>query len=429
MKHRREPRPRTATTAPSAGASSGGDLRLHRGLGTARRLPPRLQHHRHLRRPARRQRLSHARSARSNRSRIRDLPAGRQQRPEHLRRRLVDGQPGDGARADVRRLRREPRLGRRRPQRQARHRDLPRRHALALEGLPDSRSRPSAGSRRSPSWSILIPGEDWETRRRRLQVHRRPGRQRQGRSLLQRHPEQPHSQDRPRWQGDASSPRTPGRANGLSSAPTASSTPAQTAGSRSSPTTQTAKATVIADEHSSNDLASPHDGDIYVTDPGAQAESGSSPRRARSTSSTRHRPAQRHLLSPDQTLLYVADTAGQFVYSFQIQPDGSLAHKQQYFHLHLADGATQSGADGMTVDTDGRLYVTTELGLQVCDQAGRVNGIIPKPQKAWLRTSFSAGRTSTRSTPRAATRFTSGRPKPKACCRSRHPFWPPAPRL
>jgi sugar lactone lactonase YvrE len=24
------------------------------------------------------------------------------------------------------------------------------------------------------------------------------------------------------------------------------------------------------------------------------------------------------------------------------------------------------------------------LGLQICDQAGRVNAIIPKPQKAWL---------------------------------------------
>ena len=44
----------------------------------------------------------------------------------------------------------------------------------------------------------------------------------------------------------------------------------------------------------------------------------------------------------------------------------------------------QSGADGMAVDADGRLYVTTEMGVQFCDQAGRVNGILDKPQKAWL---------------------------------------------
>ena len=31
------------------------------------------------------------------------------------------------------------------------------------------------------------------------------------------------------------------------------------------------------------------------------------------------------------------------------------------------------------VDRDGRLYVATRMGLQVCDQAGRVNCIIPTP--------------------------------------------------
>jgi gluconolactonase len=88
--------------------------------------------------------------------------------------------------------------------------------------------------------------------------------------------------------------------------------------------------------------------------------------------------------SPDQTLLYVSDTRGWFVYSFQIQTDGSLRYRQPFFHLHVPDGATESGADGMTVDSEGRLYVTTSLGIQVCDQPGRVNAIIPKPQRAWL---------------------------------------------
>ncbi len=90
------------------------------------------------------------------------------------------------------------------------------------------------------------------------------------------------------------------------------------------------------------------------------------------------------ITSPDQSLLYVADTRGRFVYSFQIQPDGTLAHKQRFFYLHVPDTANDSGADGMTVDTLGRLYVTTRLGVQVCDQAGRVQGIIAKPQNGWL---------------------------------------------
>ena len=33
----------------------------------------------------------------------------------------------------------------------------------------------------------------------------------------------------------------------------------------------------------------------------------------------------------------------------------------------------------MRVDTAGRLYVATRMGIQFCDQAGRVNGIIPTP--------------------------------------------------
>jgi sugar lactone lactonase YvrE len=46
----------------------------------------------------------------------------------------------------------------------------------------------------------------------------------------------------------------------------------------------------------------------------------------------------------------------------------------------------------MTVDTDGRLYVATRLGLQFFDQAGRVNAIISKPQDAWLANACFGGK-------------------------------------
>jgi sugar lactone lactonase YvrE len=35
------------------------------------------------------------------------------------------------------------------------------------------------------------------------------------------------------------------------------------------------------------------------------------------------------------------------------------------------------------VDTNGWLYVATALGIQVCDQAGRVNFIIPTPEQPY----------------------------------------------
>lgn len=90
------------------------------------------------------------------------------------------------------------------------------------------------------------------------------------------------------------------------------------------------------------------------------------------------------ICSPDHTLLTVNDTRGRFMYSYQIQPDGTLRFKQQYGHLHRPDGTGHSGADGMAVDTEGRIYVTTSLGLQVSDQLGRVHFIFRKPSSGWL---------------------------------------------
>ena len=84
-------------------------------------------------------------------------------------------------------------------------------------------------------------------------------------------------------------------------------------------------------------------------------------------------------LSPDQSLLYVADSRAHWIYSYQIQADGTLQAKQRYYWLHVPDNAEDSGADGMRADREGRLYVATRMGIQICDQAGRVNAILPTP--------------------------------------------------
>ncbi len=127
-----------------------------------------------------------------------------------------------------------------------------------------------------------------------------------------------------------------------------------------------------------------HGGQIYFTDPVAKTvclvdEQG----RQKIVAEGIGEPSGVQLV-PDQSLLQVADAKGQFVYSYQVQADGSLADGQKYFYLHLVDGSMGSSAAGMAVDTTGRLYVTTEMGLQVCDQAGRVNSILSKPQRAAL---------------------------------------------
>ena len=84
-------------------------------------------------------------------------------------------------------------------------------------------------------------------------------------------------------------------------------------------------------------------------------------------------------LSPDQTLLSVADSRSHWAWSFSIRPDGTLANRQRFFHLHVPDTADDAGAGGMQADRDGRLWVATRMGIQVCDQIGRVTCIIPTP--------------------------------------------------
>ena len=73
------------------------------------------------------------------------------------------------------------------------------------------------------------PRRGLEARRRRLQVHRRPGGQREGRGLLQRRPRQQDVQGRPRRQGERRSSPTRSGATARRSAPTAGSTPSPAA--------------------------------------------------------------------------------------------------------------------------------------------------------------------------------------------------------
>jgi sugar lactone lactonase YvrE/enterochelin esterase-like enzyme len=142
--------------------------------------------------------------------------------------------------------------------------------------------------------------------------------------------------------------------------------------------------TKLADGFKGNDVVVSHFGHIYVTHPGWNNTDPSQvwhigPDGEKKVVDKGLKFSNGICLSPDQTLLYVADSKSHWVYSYQVQEDGTLAHKQKFYHLHVPDWADDSGADGMRVDTDGRLYVATRMGVQVCDQPGRVNCILPTP--------------------------------------------------
>ncbi|MEY2599968.1 MAG: Gluconolactonase precursor [Verrucomicrobiota bacterium] len=141
---------------------------------------------------------------------------------------------------------------------------------------------------------------------------------------------------------------------------------------------------ILAEGFRGNDLVVRHDGRIYVTEPGWDGKSPSQiwliePDGKKRVVDKGLKFSNGIALSPDQSLLYVADTKSHWVYSFQIQPDGSLAHKQPFFQIYVPDSADDSGADGLEVDREGRLYVASRLGIQITDPAGRVACIIPTP--------------------------------------------------
>src|SRR6185369_9630865 len=66
-------------------------------------------------------------------------------------------------------------------------------------------------------------------------------------------------------------------------------------------------------------------------------------------------------LSPDQTQLYVVESASHWVWAFTILQDGKLANKQRYGWLYAPDDRDNAGASKITCDRDGRMYVATTM--------------------------------------------------------------------
>jgi gluconolactonase len=98
-------------------------------------------------------------------------------------------------------------------------------------------------------------------------------------------------------------------------------------------------------------------------------------------------------ISPNGKTLYVNNTwqqpGGNFVWAYDVAGDGSLSHKRRFATVDLKpevrDAANpadryDSGADGSTVDTDGRYYVATRTGVQIFLPDGRAAGTIHLPQ-------------------------------------------------
>jgi gluconolactonase len=89
-------------------------------------------------------------------------------------------------------------------------------------------------------------------------------------------------------------------------------------------------------------------------------------------------------LSPDQKVLYVNDTQGEYVLAFDIQKDGTLHDRRnfaKYEDLTTTGGKINGGGDGFTVDTKGRVYAAAGGSVQVFSPQGQLLGKIPTSRR------------------------------------------------
>jgi gluconolactonase len=120
-----------------------------------------------------------------------------------------------------------------------------------------------------------------------------------------------------------------------------------------------------------NDLVADKEGGVYFTVGGAFYVNAA----GRVSSLGDNIRANGIMLSPDERVLYV--TNGSSILAFDVQRDGSVSNRRTFAMLEA--GGT---GDGMAVDASGRLYVTSQPGVQVFDHDGKYLGLIPTPRNA-----------------------------------------------
>ncbi len=139
------------------------------------------------------------------------------------------------------------------------------------------------------------------------------------------------------------------------------------------------QAETLADDVDSNDLVVTRTGAVFFTDPKGGRVWYISPQREKRVVAEGLKP-NGIILWADQGTLVVTDAQEPTLWTFRVAADGSLSAKDRYYGpLRMVDERAGTGSDGMTVDSIGRLYVTTRAGLQMFDPIGRMGGVIHKP--------------------------------------------------
>jgi gluconolactonase len=91
------------------------------------------------------------------------------------------------------------------------------------------------------------------------------------------------------------------------------------------------------------------------------------------------------ILSPDEKVLYANNKDGEYLVAYDVAPDGTLRNRRnfaRYKSLRVPGHkdpllAEDNGADGIAIDNDGRLYVPTNVGVEIFSPKGEHLGVLP----------------------------------------------------
>lgn len=138
---------------------------------------------------------------------------------------------------------------------------------------------------------------------------------------------------------------------------------------------------VLADMVQPNDLIVSAHGFVYFTETSKGQVTGLEIKTGRVFAAATGLNAPNGItLSPDGGTLAVSEYKGSNVWTYRVGPDGTLSAGAPYLTLRAPAGQAVSAGDGMTVDAQGRYYVTSALGIQMFDGTGRMGGVIARPQ-------------------------------------------------
>ena len=96
-------------------------------------------------------------------------------------------------------------------------------------------------------------------------------------------------------------------------------------------------------------------------------------------------------LTPKGGTLFVSDHLEKEIWFFRIDKDNALSFKAPYGSLRIRGKNAQSKGDGCDVDSLGRYYVCSDLGIQMFDPTARLGGVIlgPDPKNSVVSLAFS----------------------------------------